>query len=159
MKCKRVIACLIVGICIFLFAGNEAEAAKKSYTKQDLKIMSAIIYCEAGNQSYAGKLAVGCVIMNRKKSSSFPNSIRGVVYQRGQFSPTWTGKMHKALVAYKHGKFKRGRGAQCVKAAKAALEGQTYVVSRGKKVNMRRYHYFNGSLSRARVRINGHDFK
>lgn len=159
MKLKRVVACLIVAVGITLCFGKETNASEKSYSKQDLKIMSTIIYCEAGGQRYAGKLAVGCVIMNRKKSSHFPNTVKGVVYQRGQFSPTWTGKMHRELVAYKQGKYRYGLRAQCVRAAKAALEGERYVVSHGRKVNMKRYHYFNGSLSEARVRIGGHDFK
>ena len=57
-------------------------AEKKSYTNKELKMMSAIIYCEAGNQSQAGRTAVGIVVMNRKKSGGFPNSIEGVLKYR-----------------------------------------------------------------------------
>ena len=55
--------------------GTSSEAAKRPYTEKDLKYMAAIIYCEAGNQSYAGKMGVGCVVMNRVKSSRFPNTV------------------------------------------------------------------------------------
>ena len=41
---------------------------EKAYTKSELRLMSAIIYCEAGNEPYAGKKAVGIVVMNRKRS-------------------------------------------------------------------------------------------
>lgn len=60
-------------------------------------MMSAIIFCEAGNQSKAGKTAVGIVVMNRKKSGAFPNSIQRVLKQRGQFTPVRTGKWQKEM--------------------------------------------------------------
>lgn len=50
-------------------------------------LLAAIIYREAGNQSYAGKTAVGLVVMNRVLSAQFPSTIREVVYQKGQFTP------------------------------------------------------------------------
>lgn len=160
MKFKRVLLCILACLMIVTcFHTETAQAAEKNYTNRDLKYMSCIIWCEAGNQSYAGKLAVGCVVMNRVRSHSFPNSVRGVIYQRSQFTPTRNGAMHKALVAYKQGRFERGERAQCVKAAKAALEGQSYVVSRGRKINMKRMHFFSRSLSHAKVRINAHAFK
>lgn len=159
MNKKRVLFSLIVAFCFSLMISVNSNAEEKSYTNQDLKILAAIVSCEAGNQSYAGKLAVACVIVNRKNSSAFPNTIKGVVYQKGQFSPTRTGKMNKELKKYSAGKYKYGYRAQCLKAAKAALEGQTYVVTKGKKINMKRYHFFSGSLSKAKLKINGHQFK
>ena len=53
----------------------------------DETLLAALIYCEAGNQSYTGKLGVGLVIMNRMKSSRFPSKLREVVYQNHQFAP------------------------------------------------------------------------
>ncbi len=56
----------------------------------DETLLSYIIYCEAGNQPYAGKLAIGYVIMNRVYSQTFAAStVREVIYQKGQFSPVW----------------------------------------------------------------------
>ena len=60
--------------------------------------MAAIIYCEAGAEPYQGKVAVGAVIMNRVRSSRFPNTISGVIYQKGQFGPAITGKLGRVLV-------------------------------------------------------------
>ena len=53
--------------------------------------MASIIFCEAGNQPYEGQVAVGAVIMNRVRSSAYPNSIEAVIYQAGQFGPASTG--------------------------------------------------------------------
>lgn len=85
----------------------------------DLELLSTIIYCEAGNQSYEGQLAVGSVIMNRVASSSFPNSISGVIYQSGQFSPVASGRFAHALAA--------GLGSHCTSAAQAVLNGNRTV--------------------------------
>ena len=67
-------------------------SSKKSYKKSDLRLMASIINCEAGGESYQGKLAVGIVVMNRVSSKAFPNTIRKVIYQRGQFSPVRNGR-------------------------------------------------------------------
>lgn len=132
---------------------------KKTYSKEDLKLLSCIIWCEAGNQSRAGKIAVGCVIMNRVKSKTFPNTIRGVIYQRSQFGPVRNGALHKALVAYKNGKFKTGARKKCVDAAKAVLEGQTKVTNKGRNISLKKVHFFNRSLPNAKMRIGAHAFK
>ncbi len=65
---------------------NNTTSSNYAASAGDLELMSAIIFCEAGNQSYEGQLAVGSVIMNRVASSSFPNSISGVIYQSGCMS-------------------------------------------------------------------------
>lgn len=138
---------------------SEAAEPKKTYTNKEVKMLSTIIFCEAGNQSYAGKLAVGIVVMNRKRSSKFPNSVEGVIKQPYQFSPVRTGKWARELKKYNKGDYKKGAKAQCVKAAIDALEGQRTVKYRGKTINMKSYHFFSQRLSRARLRIGGHDFK
>ncbi len=46
-----------------------------------------------------------------------------------------------------------------MKAAKAALEGKNYITSRGKKITLKKFRFFNRHLSRARLRIGAHDFK
>lgn len=63
----------------------------------DETLLASIIYCEAGNQSYTGQLAVGLVIMNRIYDSRFPSKLREVVYQKSQFSPTFDGALTRAL--------------------------------------------------------------
>ncbi len=59
----------------------------------DLVLFAAILQCEAGGYNYDGILAVATVIMNRVESPAYPNTISGVVYQSGQFAPTWDGSL------------------------------------------------------------------
>lgn len=153
----RMMAVLVLSSVIF--GATPSKAAEKNYTNKELRMMSAIIFCEAGNQSKAGKEAVGIVVMNRKKSGNFPNSIEKVLKQSGQFTPVRTGKWKKEMKKYRDGKYETGARAKCVKAAKAALEGATTVTYKGKEINMKKYHFFSQRLSRAKLRIGGHDFK
>lgn len=80
----------------------EEKAAAEQRTKNrgkvaadadELRLLGALIYCEAGNQSYEGKVAVGAVVMNRVKSPAYPNSIYSVIYASGQFTPAMSGKV------------------------------------------------------------------
>ena len=79
-----------------------AEAANTgapviSDSLSDHELLSALIYCEAGGEPYEGQVAVGCVVMNRVRSSAFPNSVSGVIYQSGQFSPVASGRLATVL--------------------------------------------------------------
>ena len=67
----------------------------KKYSQKDLYILSHIIYAEAGGQSWDFQVAVGSVVLNRVKSKKFPNTIRGVVFQKGQYASTWDGNYNK----------------------------------------------------------------
>lgn len=84
------------------------------------KMLAALIYCEAGNQPYEGKVGVGAVVMNRVKSGRFPNTIREVVYQRGQFTPALNGKLERVIVS-------NNIPESCYEAARAALNGENTV--------------------------------
>lgn len=83
---------------------------------QDVDLLAALIQCEAGGESRTGKVAVGAVVVNRVKSGSFPNSINGVVYQGGQFSPVTNGSLARTLA--------NGARSDCYEAARAALNGE-----------------------------------
>lgn len=96
-------------------SGSTAVSSASAVSTSDLTLLSAIIFCEAGGESYAGQVAVGAVVLNRVKSSSFPNSISGVVYQSGQFSPVANGALSRAL--------SNGNYRHCTSAAQAALAG------------------------------------
>lgn len=85
------------------------------YSEADLKLMAAIIQAEAGGEPYEGKLAVGSVVMNRVMSSSFPNSLSEVIYQKNQFQPVRDG--HLALI------LERGPNDTCIQAARQVLGG------------------------------------
>ncbi len=94
----------------------QSKKTKTVYSESDITLLAALIQCEAGGECYAGKLAVGAVVMNRIKSSSFPSTLSGVIYQSGQFTPVRSGKLARVL---KSGNI----SASCYKAAKAAMAG------------------------------------
>ena len=85
----------------------------------DITLLAAIIYCEAGNQSYEGKLAVGAVVCNRIRSGAYPSTMRDVIYAPGQFGPASNGTLSKALA--------NGVNESCKQAAIEALSGKTNV--------------------------------
>lgn len=103
---------------------SENTSSKKAETTQgeavsagadDLTLLAAIIECEAGGESYECQLAVGAAVINRVKSSSYPNSISGVIYQKGQFGPASSGKLARKL---------SGRiSSSCYSAAQEAMSG------------------------------------
>ena len=68
---------------------------KHSYTQDDLNVLTRIIHGEASGQSWNFQVAVGSVVLNRVKSKKFPNTIRGVVFQKGQYAATWDGNYNK----------------------------------------------------------------
>lgn len=83
-------------------------------------LLAALIQCEAGGESYEGQVAVGAVVMNRVRSGAYPNSIHGVIYASGQFTPAMNGKVNKV---YESGKIKES----CINAANEALAGTSNV--------------------------------
>lgn len=94
---------------------EETEAPSVNASSSDLDLLAAIIYCEAGNQSMEGKIAVGQVVMNRVASPSFANTIHDVIYEAGQFTPAMTGWLDQVI----------GSAPQdCYDAATAALNGE-----------------------------------
>lgn len=104
-------------------AEKAAEAARRQailnangITEEELYLLANIIYCEAGCEPYIGKVAVGNVVMNRVKSSRQPDTIEGVIYAKGQFSPVKNGSLERAL--------RRGSADEsCYQAALEALSG------------------------------------
>ena len=93
-----------------------------SVSQEDMDLMAAIIECEAGGESYEGKIGVGAVIMNRIRSEKFPNTLREVIYQSGQFQPTWTGKLDSVLA--------RGASQACYDAARDVFAGANTIGDR-----------------------------
>ncbi len=95
---------------------------QKVQKHSDLVLIAALIYCEAGNQPYEGKVAVGAVVLNRVRSGRFPNSVESVVYQRGQFTPAMTGKLARVISSNRI-------PSACYEAAQDALNGANPVGS------------------------------
>lgn len=118
-------------------AALAAQAAQTAaISAEELKLLANIIYCEAGSESYVGKVAVGNVIMNRVKSASQPNTITEVVYAKGQFSPVRNGSLQRALSSDK-------ADATCYQAAIEALAGAQPV---GDKLFFRRNNGRSGQV-------------
>ena len=102
-----------------------AQSAKRdisevAFAEGDRYLLANIIYCEAGGEPYAGKLAVGSVVINRLLSSVFPDTVVGVIYQNRQFSPVASGRYALALAENK-------ATASCYQAADEAMSGVTNV--------------------------------
>ena len=57
-------------------------------------MLAKCIYAEARGESYTGQVAVGAVILNRVASSAFPNTIAGVIYQKGAFTAVSDGQIN-----------------------------------------------------------------
>ncbi len=91
--------------------------------EETMLLLAAIIHCEARGESYEGQVAVGAVVMNRVRSAAFPNTIRGVIYAPGQFTPAMTGKLDQVVAS-------GDINASCIKAAKEALSGYSNVADR-----------------------------
>jgi spore germination cell wall hydrolase CwlJ-like protein len=96
------------------------DISEVSFGDGDRYLLANLIYCEAGGESYTGQVAVGSVVMNRVLSSVFPDTITGVIYQSGQFSPVASGRLALALA---NGK----ATASCYQAADEVMSGTTNV--------------------------------
>ena len=106
-------------------AAEEEAKRHKNYgqytTDADTKLLlAALIQCEAGSESYEGQVAVGAVVMNRVRSAAYPDSIHGVIYASGQFTPAMTGKLNSV---YESGRIYDS----CIRAAEEALSGVSNV--------------------------------
>jgi N-acetylmuramoyl-L-alanine amidase len=72
----------------------ENDEKNSNYTNSDLYLLAKCIYAEARGESYTGQVAVGAVILNRVASSQFPNTISGVIYQKGAFTAVSDGQIN-----------------------------------------------------------------
>lgn len=74
--------------------GTVETETEKPYSDNDLYILSHIISAESGNCSEDMMVAVGSVVLNRVSDERFPDTIEEVVFQPGQYSPTWNGTFY-----------------------------------------------------------------
>ena len=74
-------------------SSSSSSSSSSSYSS-NLNLLSRVIYGEARGEPYTGQVAVGAVVMNRIKSSSFPNTVSGVVYQSGAFDAVKDGQVN-----------------------------------------------------------------
>ncbi len=69
------------------FLGLETSSSSSGkYSESDIELLAKLIAAEARGESYVGQVAVGAVVLNRVAHASFPDSIAGVIYQKGAFS-------------------------------------------------------------------------
>ena len=76
-----------------IMTSSSSISSSSSYNS-NLNLLSRVIYGEARGEPYTGQVAVGAVVMNRIKSSSFPNTLSGVVYQSGAFDAVKDGQVN-----------------------------------------------------------------
>ena len=122
-------------------SSSTTDTSASTASSGDRELLAGLIYCEAGNQSREGKVAVGAVVMNRVASCSFAGTIKGVIYESGQFSPAGSGWLDSVIA----------NGAipsSCYEAADAALAGENPIGSA---------MYFNTGSGRG-VKIGAHQF-
>lgn len=147
----------------YLTSDEPAEVAKSiedqikdSYIdEEDLRYMSAIIFAEAGNQCQAGQQAVGIVVMERKESDLYEDTVHDVIYESGQFSPVANGSLTKALSMYDNGELPD----EIIESAKYALRGNTTVYYNDTIYDLDGYLYFSRYVSGCRLQIQDHMFK
>lgn len=86
-------------ICIFIVDNGEVNTVSlaKSSNASDIQLMARAINGEARGEPYEGQVAVGAVILNRVKDSRFPNSISGVIYQKGAFTAVADGQINAPI--------------------------------------------------------------
>lgn len=87
------------------------QSSSSAASSNDVTLLAMVINGEARGESYEGQVAVGAVVLNRVRHSSFPNSIAGVIYQPGAFTAVDDGQINKAIEQ------------SCFNAAKDALNG------------------------------------
>lgn len=95
-----------------LKTGKDILAAMRGYTGEDLDLLARLVNAEAGANWVPDwvQQAVASVVLNRVKSSHYPNTIRDVIYQRGQYGPAWNGSIN------------RKASQKCIRNARKALE-------------------------------------
>lgn len=97
-------------------AAEEGKKPAVAASTDEVTLLGALIQCEAGSGSYEGMVAVGAVVMNRVRSSGYPGSISGVIYQAGQFPPALNGSVANVAAG--------GVRSACLQAAREAIGGR-----------------------------------
>ena len=73
---------------------SKRQVLAKTVSSSDIELMARTIHGEARGEPYMGQVAVGAVIINRILSNEFPDTVRGVIYQRNQFTAVSDGQIH-----------------------------------------------------------------
>ena len=125
-KLKKILITLLV-IILFTIGGLIVESifnnsnkkysnvtyAKSTNNTSDMQLLARAINGEARGEPYEGQVAVGAVVLNRVKSSQFPNTIAGVIYQKGAFTAVSDGQINQSIA----------ENSTVYKAARDAMNG------------------------------------
>ena len=96
---------------VTLSASASTAVTTSSSTSANQYLLARLVYAEARGESYKGKVAVAAVVLNRVRSSSFPNTISGVIYQSGAFESVSNGSIYNTPTD------------ECLRAAREAMNG------------------------------------
>lgn len=92
---------LIITVFLIVLLSNDVSEQNVTYAiasnSSDVQLMARAINGEARGEPYEGQVAVGAVILNRVKSSKFPNTIAGVIYQSGAFTAVSDGQINQPI--------------------------------------------------------------
>ena len=117
LKIILIIISVLTLIIFSVILGDDKENTNISYaagsSNSDIQLMARAINGEARGEPYEGQVAVGAVILNRVKSSQFPNTIAGVIYQAGAFTAVSDGQINVPI----------DEGSTVYKAARDAMNG------------------------------------
>ena len=83
-----------MGITLSSSSSSSTASSSATIISADHRLLSKLVYAEARGESYKGQVAVAAVVLNRVRSSSFPNTISGVIYQTGAFSCVSNGSIN-----------------------------------------------------------------
>ena len=73
---------------------SSSSSSSSASNSNNVNLLSRLIYGESRGETYTGQVAVGAVVLNRVKSSNFPNTIAGVIYQSGAFDAVSDGQIN-----------------------------------------------------------------
>ena len=96
---------------------SKIEDTLKKEEERAEELLASIIFCEAGNQSFIGQVAVGAVVLNRMANEAYPDTMEEVIYQPGQFCPAGSGWLDRVRST-------DGYTESAMQAAEAALAGE-----------------------------------
>ena len=96
---------------VTLSGSASSSTAASSQTSANQYLLARLVYAEARGESYKGKVAVAAVVLNRVRSSNFPNTLSGVIYQSGAFESVTNGSIYNTPTD------------DCLRAAKEAMNG------------------------------------
>lgn len=112
-RLKIILLIILLTALIFISYKESNVQAQSSSNTSDIQLLARAINGEARGEPYEGQVAVGAVILNRVKDSSFPNTISGVIYQPGAFTAVADGQINVPI----------SEGSTVYKAARDAMNG------------------------------------